>query len=55
VAGHWPTGHQFDTCVLQHAAAQQCLSKASNTFTLTKKEKSSIRMVSLPAKHLPQL
>jgi len=34
VTGHiWPTGHQFDTCALQLAAAQQCLSKASpNTF-----------------------
>jgi len=33
-------GHQFDTCVLQHAVAQQCLSKASpNIFSLSEKEK----------------
>jgi len=41
--------------LLQHAASQQCLSKASNTFFLPEKEKTSIQRQWLPAKDLPQL
>jgi len=59
VAGHiWPTDHQFDICVLQHAAAQQSLSEASpDNFSLSEKEKifNTKAMVRLPAKYLPQL
>jgi len=42
--------------LLQHAASQQCLLKASNTnFFYQRKKKSSIRKQWLPAKDLPQL
>ena len=35
----WPAGHQFDTCVLQHAAAQQCLLKALEMLSLCQSKK----------------
>jgi len=37
---HCPRATSFDTCVLQHAAAQECMSTASpNTFSPSEKEK----------------